>query len=88
MSYTIFIDPLPLSFTAADLAALVRPFGRVVSAKVACDSLGQSLRFGYVKMETADNFAFALASNQDLFAIKKSSTGTNSTEVHELSAGN
>jgi RNA recognition motif-containing protein len=54
MSYTIFIDPLPLSFTAADLAELLRPFGQVVSAKVACDSLGQSLRFGYVKMETAE----------------------------------
>jgi RNA recognition motif-containing protein len=59
MMYTLFIGPLPLSFTAADLAALVRPFGRVVSAKVVCDSLGQSLQFGYIKMETAEAAAEA-----------------------------
>jgi RNA recognition motif-containing protein len=54
MRYTIFIDPLPLSFTATDLIALVQPFGPVVSANVVRDSLGTSLRFGYVKMETAE----------------------------------
>jgi hypothetical protein len=36
--------------------------------------------------ETGKNFEFLLASNGDLFAIKKSSTGTHSTEVHILSA--
>ena len=58
MSYPIFIDPLPRYFTSADLAELVRPFGRVVSAKVVCDSLGQSLGFGRAEMQTdeeADN---------------------------------
>jgi RNA recognition motif-containing protein len=54
MSYRLFIDPLPLSFTSADLSALVRPFGTVVSANVVRDSLGISLRFGYVKMEAAE----------------------------------
>ena len=54
MSYPIFIDPLPRNFTSADLAALFRPFGHVLSAKVACDSLGYSLRFGEVEMETEE----------------------------------
>jgi RNA recognition motif-containing protein len=54
MSYPIFVDPLPRYFTSADLAELVRPFGRVVSAKVACDSLGQSLRFGRAEMQTEE----------------------------------
>lgn len=36
--------------------------------------------------ETGNNFEFAVADNRDLFAIKKSETGTNSTEVHVLSA--
>ena len=54
MIYTLFIDPLPFSFTSADLSSLVRPFGRVISARVVCDALGQSLQFGYVKMETAE----------------------------------
>ena len=36
--------------------------------------------------ETGQNFQFALAHNRDLFAIKKSQTGTNSTEVHILTA--
>ena len=58
MSYPIFIDPLPRHFTSADLAELVRPFGRIVSAKIVCDSLGQSLGFGRAEMQTdeeADN---------------------------------
>lgn len=58
MSYPIFIDPLPREFTSADLAALLRPFGEVVSAKIVCDSLGYSLRFGRAEMQTkegADN---------------------------------
>ncbi|KAJ7571522.1 hypothetical protein O6H91_01G167100 [Diphasiastrum complanatum] len=36
--------------------------------------------------ETDHTFDFAIASNRDLFAIKKSGTGSNSTEVHVLSA--
>ena len=36
--------------------------------------------------ETGQNFQFALAHNRDLFAIKKSHTSTNSTEVHILTA--
>ncbi len=35
---------------------------------------------------TDDTFSFLLAPNRDLFAIKKSKTGTNTTEVHVLSA--
>ena len=58
MPYTIFIDPLPRDFSSADLAALIRPFGEVVSAEIVCDSLGYSLRFGRAEMQSeaaADN---------------------------------
>ena len=58
MPYTIFIDPLPRDFTSADLAALIRPFGEVVSAEIMCDTLGYSLRFGRAEMHSeagADN---------------------------------
>lgn len=44
------------------------------------------LQTGTVLSETGDNFEFALAANRDIFAIKKRGTGTNSTEVHVLSA--
>jgi uncharacterized protein YegJ (DUF2314 family) len=36
--------------------------------------------------ETDDTFDFAVAPNRDVFAIKKSLTGSNTTEVHVLSA--
>jgi hypothetical protein len=36
--------------------------------------------------ETGDDFEFSLASNKDLFAIKKQGGGTNTTEIHVLSA--
>jgi len=35
--------------------------------------------------ETGDNFEFALAPNRDLYAIKKTGTGSKSTEIHILS---
>jgi hypothetical protein len=45
-----------------------------------------SLQTGTKLAETGDSFAFVLAGNRDLFAIKKSNTGTKSTEVHVLAA--
>ena len=36
--------------------------------------------------ETGDNWQFLVAVNRDIYAIKKSKTGTNKTEVHILSA--
>lgn len=36
--------------------------------------------------ETGANYEFAVAANRDLFAIKKSGTGSKSTEIHVLSA--
>lgn len=39
MRCTLFMDLLPLSFTSADLVALVQPFGIVVSVNVVRDSL-------------------------------------------------
>ncbi|WP_447985863.1 RNA recognition motif domain-containing protein [Nitrospira sp. Nam74] len=54
MPYRIFIDPLPRDFTSTDLAALLQPFGGVLSAEVAYDSLGYSLRFGHAGMRTEE----------------------------------
>jgi RNA recognition motif-containing protein len=54
MGYPIFIDPLPSDFTSTELMALLRPFGNVVWAKVAYDSVGKSLRFGHAEMQTAE----------------------------------
>jgi hypothetical protein len=47
-----------------------------------------SLQTGTVLHEVGadDSFAFMLAPNLDLYAIKKTATGSNSTEVHVLSA--
>ncbi|HET8936065.1 MAG TPA: hypothetical protein VFN67_21610 [Polyangiales bacterium] len=45
-----------------------------------------SAHLGSALHETDDNFAFALAPNDDVIAIKKSDTGSDSTEVHVLSA--
>ena len=45
-----------------------------------------SLQTGSALHETDSSWAFLLADNGDLFAIKKSGTGSNSTEVHVLSA--
>ena len=36
--------------------------------------------------ETDDNYQFLMAQNRDIVVIQKSGTGTNSTEVHILSA--
>lgn len=44
------------------------------------------LQTGTALHETDETFEFLLAPNRDLFAIKKARTGTNSTEVHVLSA--
>ncbi|WP_438040517.1 hypothetical protein [Sorangium sp. So ce128] len=41
-----------------------------------------TLQTGTVLHPTGSNFAFAIAAQRDLFAIKKNATGTNSTEVH------
>ena len=45
-----------------------------------------SLEIGTCLNETDDNFEFLLATNGDLFAIKKSDTKTETTEIYVLSA--
>ena len=45
-----------------------------------------SLQTGTALHETGDNFEFAFAQNNDLFAIKKNCTDTRSTEVSVLTA--
>jgi uncharacterized protein YegJ (DUF2314 family) len=45
-----------------------------------------ALQTGTALAEAGKNFQFALAANRDLFAIKQSDTGTQSTEVHVISA--
>ena len=44
------------------------------------------LQTGTALHETGNNFAFSVLPNADLVAIKKSKTGSNSTEIHILSA--
>ena len=44
------------------------------------------LHTGTALHETGDNWSFVALANDDLMAIKRSGTGTNSTEVHILSA--
>jgi hypothetical protein len=46
-----------------------------------------SLHTGTALHVTGDNFEFSALSNGDLMAIKKNQTGTNSTEIHILKAG-
>ncbi|MBB5020038.1 hypothetical protein HNQ59_003346 [Chitinivorax tropicus] len=46
-----------------------------------------NLQTGTALHETGDNFDFAVLPNRDVMAIKKSQTGTGSTEVHILDAG-
>jgi hypothetical protein len=45
-----------------------------------------SLQTGTLLHPTDDTFTFGVAANRDLLAIKKSGTGTGSTEIHVLSA--
>lgn len=45
-----------------------------------------AIQTGTALEEAGKNFQFAVAANRDLFAFKQSDTGTNSTEVHVLSA--
>lgn len=46
----------------------------------------QSAQVGTALHQTDDTFAFVVATNGDLFAIKKSNTGTKTTEIHIISA--
>jgi RNA recognition motif-containing protein len=55
MPYRLFIDPLPSAFTSAELAALLRAFGTVLSAEIVYDTLGYSLRFGRAEMQTEED---------------------------------
>jgi hypothetical protein len=72
MGHHVFIDPLPPDFTSEELKVLLAQFGNVKSASVPYDSIGKSLRFGYVEMETeesADNACKRL--NRTLFRDAK-----------------
>ena len=46
----LFVDGLPLSYTAADLRVLFAQAGVVRSCRLVTDGTGQSLRCGYVEM--------------------------------------
>jgi RNA recognition motif-containing protein len=52
MGHHVFIDPLPPDFTSEELKVLLEQFGSAMRSSVAYDSIGESLRFGYVEMET------------------------------------
>jgi RNA recognition motif-containing protein len=56
----LIVDHLPRHFFDEELAALVRPFGTVVSAHVMRDGAGDHLDFGYVELDTLENAQCAI----------------------------
>jgi hypothetical protein len=77
--------------TNGDLLAIKRQGGGTNSTEVhvlaAANSYQQfSLQTGTALHPTDGSWAFAIAPNRDLFAIKKQGGGTNSTELHVLAA--
>lgn len=48
----IIIDGLSLSVTSDDLREMLSPYGSVVWCRIAVDRWGNSLRYGYVVMDT------------------------------------
>jgi RNA recognition motif-containing protein len=52
---TLIVDGLALFTTAADLQAMFTPFGSVVSCRIVVDHCSNSLRYGYVVMDSADH---------------------------------
>jgi len=52
---SLIVDGLSLSTTADDLTQLFTPFGSVVSCRIVVDHCGNSLRYGYVVMDSEDH---------------------------------
>jgi hypothetical protein len=74
-----------------DLFAISKQGGGTSSTEVhvlAADTSYQqfNLHTGTRLHPTDDNWAFALADNRDVFGVKKLGGGTNTTEIHVLSA--
>lgn len=51
----LIVDGLTLSATADDLRRMFRTFGSVVSCRIVLDHFGNSLRYGYVIMDSEDH---------------------------------
>ena len=56
----LIIDGLSLSVTSDDLREMLSPYGTVVWCRIALDRWGNSLRYGYVVMDTEDHALKAL----------------------------
>lgn len=56
----LIVDHLPRHFFDEELAALVRPFGTVLSTHVMRDGAGDHLDFGYVELDTLENARCAM----------------------------
>ena len=56
----LIIDGFSLSTTADDLREMLSPYGTVVWCRIARDRWGNSLRHGYVVMDTEDHARQAL----------------------------
>ena len=56
----LIIDGLSLSATADDLREMLTPYGTVVWCRIALDRWGNSLRYGYVVLDTQDHARQAL----------------------------
>jgi hypothetical protein len=73
--------------TGADLISTDKPLGKGrINAAGTVHNFGFKLQTGTILHETGSNFDFTVAPNGDLVAIKKKETGSNSTEIHILSA--
>ena len=59
---SLIIDGLKLSTTADDLRQLFLPFGSIVSCHIAVDRYANSLRYGYVVMDTEEDALKAIDS--------------------------
>ena len=52
---TLIVDGFALSTTTADLRAMFTPYGSGVSCRIVIDHCGNSLRYGYVVMDSDDH---------------------------------
>jgi RNA recognition motif-containing protein len=60
MTAWLVVDHLPCHFFDEELAALVRPFGRVLFAQIMRDRAGDQLGFGYVEVDTLEHAQCAI----------------------------
>lgn len=71
MNRALIVDGLPLSVQPDQLRALFSPYGKVIGAHIPTDNNGQSLGYGYVRMESEEE-AIAAVKGSDGAQIENS----------------